>query len=135
MSSSTALDRCCAPIAAPAFSDDDARRLERVFKALADRHRVKVLNRLISAGGEAVCACDFEDLLGVKQPTVSYHLKQLVEAGIVTREKRGAYAYYAIAEDALGQVCGLLGYGPAEVTTGRATASTTRSSSTPGPPP
>ncbi len=111
--SPTALARCCAPIAGPALSDEDAQQLERVFKALADKHRVKILNRLLSAEGDAVCACDFEDLLGLKQPTVSYHLKQLFEAGIVTREKRGSYAYYAIADDALAQVCSLLGHGPA----------------------
>ena len=71
--------------------------LERVFKALADRHRVKILNRLLSAGGEAVCVCDFEDLLGLKQSTVSYHLKQLLDAGIVEREKRGSFAYFSLA--------------------------------------
>ena len=79
-----------------------------MFKALADRHRVKILNRLLAAGGEAVCVCDFETLLELKQPTVSYHLKQLLNAGIVEREKRGAFAYYSLAEGALERVRGLL---------------------------
>ena len=87
--------QCCAPLGAPHLSDDEARELERVFKALADRHRVKILNRLLAAGGEAVCVCDFEDLLGLKQSTVSYHLKQLLDAGIVEREKRGSFAYFS----------------------------------------
>jgi len=103
------LVQCCVPIAEPAFSDDAARELERVFKALADRHRVKILNRLVQAGGEAVCVCDFETLLDLKQPTVSYHLKQLLDAGIVTREKRGSYAYFSLAGGALEHVCALLG--------------------------
>jgi ArsR family transcriptional regulator, arsenate/arsenite/antimonite-responsive transcriptional repressor len=103
------LIQCCAPVGEPGLSDDEARELERVFKALADRHRVKILNRLIQADGEAVCVCDFEDLLGVKQPTVSYHLKQLLDAGIVEREKRGAYAYFSIVEGALPRICALLG--------------------------
>jgi ArsR family transcriptional regulator, arsenate/arsenite/antimonite-responsive transcriptional repressor len=103
------LVQCCAPLAEPALTDDDAGQLERVFKALADRHRVKILNRLLSAGGEAVCVCDFEELLGLKQPTVSYHLKQLLEAGIVEREKRGAFAYYSVADGALERVGALLG--------------------------
>ena len=87
--------------------------LERVFKALADRHRVKILNRLLQAGGEAVCVCDFEELLGLRQSTVSYHLKQLLDAGIVEREKRGSYAYFSLAAGALEHVCGLLGATPA----------------------
>jgi ArsR family transcriptional regulator len=104
------LVQCCAPLAEPALSDDGAGELERVFKALADRHRVKILNRLLQAQGEAVCVCDFEDLLPLKQPTVSYHLKQLLDAGIVEREKRGSFAYFSIADGALERVCALLGY-------------------------
>ena len=103
------LVQCCAPLAEPALTDDAARELEQVFKALADRNRVKILNRLLAAGGEAVCVCDFEALLGLKQPTVSYHLKQLLNAGIVEREKRGAFAYYSLAGGALERVSGLLG--------------------------
>jgi ArsR family transcriptional regulator, arsenate/arsenite/antimonite-responsive transcriptional repressor len=104
------LVQCCAPLAEPALSESDAKELERVFKALADRHRVRILNRLLSAGGEAVCVCEFEELLGLKQSTVSYHLKQLLDAGIVEREKRGSFAYFSIADGALQHVCGLLGY-------------------------
>jgi ArsR family transcriptional regulator len=102
------LVQCCAPLAEPALTDDAARELEQVFKALADRHRVKILNRLLSARGEAVCVCDLEELLGIAQPTVSYHLKQLLNAGILEREKRGAFAYYSIAGGALERVCALL---------------------------
>jgi ArsR family transcriptional regulator len=90
------------------LSHDEALELERVCKALADRHRVKILNRLLAAGGEAVCVCDFEELLALKQPTVSYHLKQLLDAGIVTREKRGSYAYFSLAAGAIEHVRGLL---------------------------
>jgi ArsR family transcriptional regulator len=104
------LAQCCVPLAEPALADGDARELERVFKALADRHRVKILNRLLQAGGEAVCVCDLEDLLALKQPTVSYHLKQLLNAGIVEREKRGSFAYFSISPGALERVCALLGY-------------------------
>ena len=107
------LVQCCAPLAEPKLSDAEARELERVFKALADRHRVKILNRLLSADGEAVCACDFEEMLGLKQPTVSYHLKQLLDAGVVEREKRGSYAYYSLAAGSLEHICSLLGYAPA----------------------
>ena len=100
--------QCCAPLGEAALSDDEAEQLEQVFKALADRHRVKILNRLLSAGGEAICACDFEELLELKQPTVSYHLKQLLNAGIVERERRGSYAYFSLSPGALQRVGDLL---------------------------
>jgi len=103
---------CCAPLGEPALSEADAGGLERVFKALADRHRVRILNRLLQAQGEAVCVCDFEELLGLKQPTVSYHLKQLLDAGLVHREKRGSFAYFSLVPDAFEHVRALL-HGPA----------------------
>ena len=60
------LVQCCAPLGDPALTEAEAKELETVFKALADRHRVKILNRLLAAGGEAVCVCDFEALLGLE---------------------------------------------------------------------
>ena len=100
--------QCCAPLGGPALTDAEAQELETVFKALADRHRVKILNRLLAAGGEAVCVCDFEALLGLKQPTVSYHLKQLLTAGLVTREKRGSFAYFSLSPGSLERIRDLL---------------------------
>ncbi len=102
------LVQCCAPLGEPHLSEQEATELERVFKALADRHRVKILNRLLGAAGEAVCVCDLEELLGLKQPTVSYHLKQLLDAGILEREKRGSYAYFSLSPGALERVRELL---------------------------
>jgi ArsR family transcriptional regulator len=102
------LVECCAPLASAALTDGEADELERVFKALADRHRVKILNRLLAAGGDAVCVCDLQDLLGLKQPSVSYHLKQLLDAGIVQREKRGSFAYFSLTSGALERVRSLL---------------------------
>jgi ArsR family transcriptional regulator, arsenate/arsenite/antimonite-responsive transcriptional repressor len=100
--------QCCAPLGGQPLDDDEAAQLELVFKALADRHRVKILNCLVGAGSDAVCVCDFEELLGLKQPTVSYHLKQLLTAGIIRREKRGSYAHYSLEPDALERIRGLL---------------------------
>ena len=105
--------QCCAPLNGSALTDAEATELERVFKALADRHRVKILNRLLAAGGEAVCVCDFQDLLALKQPSVSYHLKQLLDAGIVEREKRGSYAYFSLTDGGLARVGELLQGAPA----------------------
>lgn len=102
------MGHACAPLSAAHLSDEEAEELERVFKALADRHRVKILNRLLSAGGEAVCVCDFEDVLGLKQSTTSYHLKQLLDAGIIAREPRGKFAYFSVVPGALERVGELL---------------------------
>ena len=108
MTTSLPVIQCCAPLGGPALTDAEAGELETVFKALADRHRVRILNRLLAAGGEAVCVCEFEELLGLKQPTVSYHLKQLLTAGIVAREKRGSFAYFSLAPGALERIRDLL---------------------------
>ena len=95
---------CCTPLARPTLSPDETVDLERVFKALADRHRVKILNMLVQADEDSVCVCDFVDALGVKQPTVSYHLKQLADAGLLERERRGTFSYYRLVPGALGRV-------------------------------
>ncbi len=102
------LVECCTPISGPALSPNEAAELERLFKALADRHRLQILNCLLQSGSEPVCVCEFQPLLGVKQPTVSHHLKQLVDAGLLEREKRGTYAYYRLKSGALERIGGLL---------------------------
>lgn len=99
---------CCAPIGRPTLSEQEAAELERVFRALADRHRVRIVNVLAAAGGEAVCVCDLVPTLGLAQPTVSYHLKQLVGVGLLERERRGTYAYYRLAPGALERVGSLV---------------------------
>jgi ArsR family transcriptional regulator len=102
------LVECCTPIAGPALTPTEAAELERLFKALADRHRLQILNCLIRADGESVCVCEFQPLLGIKQPTVSHHLKQLVDAGLLEREKRGTYAYYRLKPGSLERMGDLL---------------------------
>jgi ArsR family transcriptional regulator len=93
------------------LSNDEAIELERLFKALADRQRLRILNVLLQAD-EAVCVCEFQPTLGIAQPTVSHHLKQLVEAGLLEREKRGTFAYYRLKPGALDRVAGLLAETP-----------------------
>jgi len=107
MSEPTVL-QCCVPLAHSTISDEAAANLERVFKALADVHRVKMLNLLLAADGAEVCVCDFEAGLGLKQSLTSYHLKQLVDAGLVSRERRGTYSYCRLVPGALDQLSTLL---------------------------
>ena len=89
---------CCTPLAGSSLSDQDAIELEQLFKVLADRNRVKILLR---ARGQAVCVCEFTDQLALAQPTVSYHLKLLREAGLLDREKRGTFAYFRVRPEAM----------------------------------
>ena len=100
---------CSAPLAGSTLSAAEASELERLFKALADRNRLRILNMLLQAEGEPVCVCEFQPTLGIAQPTVSHHLKQLVVAGLLERERRGAFAYYRLKPGALERVRGLLG--------------------------
>jgi ArsR family transcriptional regulator len=95
---------CCTPLAGSSLSEEGAAELEAVLKAVADRHRLRIVNLLLRADGEAVCVCEVQPLLGLSQGTVSHHLKQLAEAGIVTREARGTYSYFSLAPGALDAV-------------------------------
>ena len=95
---------CCTPLAGSSLSEERALELEAVIKALADRHRLRIVNLLLRAEGEPVCVCEVQPLLGLSQGTVSHHLKQLVEAGIVTREARGTYSYFSLVAGALDAV-------------------------------
>ena len=91
---------CCAPLAAPALSDDEADATATLFGALADPARVRIVN-LIATAGEPVCACNLYEPVGLSQPTVSHHLKKLVEVGLLEREQRGKWAYFSLKRDAV----------------------------------
>lgn len=95
---------CCTPLAGSSLGEDQAAGLEAVIKALADRHRLRIVNMLLRAEGEAVCVCEFEPFLGLSQGTVSHHLKKLVNAGLVEREGRGTRSYYRLVDGALDSV-------------------------------
>ena len=107
MSGSLATIACCAPLAHPSLSDEDAQATAALFRALGDPARVKIVN-LLARRNEPVCACEFEPALGLAQPTVSYHLKRLAEAGLLGREQRGRWAYYSLSRDALERLAGIV---------------------------
>lgn len=91
---------CCAPLARPDLDEGDARRAASVFKALGDPSRVRIVN-LLANSGEPVCVCNLMQPLGLSQPTVSHHLKRLLEAGLLFREQRGTWAFYSLRRDVL----------------------------------
>jgi ArsR family transcriptional regulator len=95
---------CCTPLAGSSLDEEQAMELETVLKALADRHRLRIVNLLLRADGEPVCVCEVQPLLGLSQGTVSHHLKLLVEAGIAARETRGTYSYFSLVPGALDAV-------------------------------
>ena len=95
------LAACCSPISGGALDEEAAERVARVFRALGDRHRVRLLSLIAAADGGEACICDLTGPLGLAQPTVSHHMKQLVEAGLVTREQRGKWAYYRVIPEAI----------------------------------
>src|SRR5919204_5097253 len=90
---------CCAPLAAPTLSDDEAEATAELFKALGDPARVRIVN-LLATSGEPVCICNLVEPLGLSQPTVSHHMKKLLDAGLVEREQRGKGAYFSLKRDA-----------------------------------
>jgi ArsR family transcriptional regulator len=95
---------CCTPLAGSSLGEAQAAELAEVMKALADRHRLRIVNMLLRTDGEAVCVCEFEPVLGLAQGTVSHHLKVMVEAGIVRREGRGNRSYFSLVPGALDAV-------------------------------
>jgi len=91
---------CCAPLATPSLSDDEAQATATLFRALADPARVKIVN-LLARSDEPVCVCEFVPAVELSQPTVSHHLKKLTEAGLLEREERGKWAFYSLSREAL----------------------------------
>jgi ArsR family transcriptional regulator len=91
---------CCAPLAAPVLSDEEAEATAALFRSLADPARVRIVN-LLASSEQAVCVCELTPALGLSQPTVSHHLKRLTAAGLLEREQRGKWAYYSLSGEAL----------------------------------
>jgi ArsR family transcriptional regulator len=98
---------CCASLDAASLSRADAAATAQLFKALADPHRVQIIN-LLATSPDSVCVCEFTGPLGLSQPTVSHHLKKLVQAGLLEREQRGTWAYYSLNRDTLGGLAAAL---------------------------
>ncbi|MFE5307241.1 ArsR/SmtB family transcription factor [Isoptericola sp. NPDC056573] len=101
-------DGGCCGTAAPPVDVAEARDLARTFKALADPTRVQLLSIVTAHEGHEACVCDLTEPVGLAQPTVSHHLKILVEAGLLEREQRGRWAYYRAVPGAVAGLAGSL---------------------------
>ena len=97
---------CCRPLD-DAMTDEDAEQTAALFKALGDPARVRIVNLLARSDGPA-CVCELTPATGLSQPTVSHHLKKLVQAGLLRREPRGVWAYYELDREGLERAAGVL---------------------------
>ena len=91
---------CCSPLRSATMTASDAEATAGVFKALSDTHRVRIVN-LLANNRDAVCVCDITAEIGLSQPTTSFHLKKLTDAGLLQREQRGVWAFYSLDRAAL----------------------------------
>ncbi len=96
-----AAECCPTTLTGGVLSVQEAEQLAHVLKAVADPTRLRLLSMVAAHGGGEACVCDLTDPVGLSQGTVSHHMKVLVEAGILTREQRGKWAYYALVTSAL----------------------------------
>ena len=101
---------CCRP-AVRELSAEQAEAHAAVLKALADPMRLRLLSHLAAQDCAAVCSCDLVDRLGISQPTVSHHMKRLVDAGLLTREQRGRWAHYTAVPEAFARLRRVLDLG------------------------
>src|SRR5512138_148165 len=100
---------CCTPIAEASLDADQAIDLARMFKALGDPIRLRLLSRITSSPDGETCVCDLTgDDFDVSGPTISHHLKVLREAGLIEGERRGTWVYYRPRPESLRQLATLL---------------------------
>jgi ArsR family transcriptional regulator len=102
---------CCPPLVSRALSASQADDLAQVLKALADPTRLRLVSMVAAHQNGEACVCELTDPLGLTQPTISHHLKILVDAGIFTRSQRGKWAFYAIVPAALNDLAAVLTVG------------------------
>jgi ArsR family transcriptional regulator, arsenate/arsenite/antimonite-responsive transcriptional repressor len=103
----TDLNTCCRPLTDTALDMVAAERLAAVLKALAEPTRLRLVSLIAGHEGGEACVCELTDPVGLSQPTVSHHLKILVEAGLLERTQRGRWAYYRLVPAALDALAGV----------------------------
>jgi ArsR family transcriptional regulator, arsenate/arsenite/antimonite-responsive transcriptional repressor len=101
-------EACCAPLLREPITGSQAADLARLLKALADPTRLRLVSMVAAHEGGEACVCELTEPLGLTQPTISHHLKILVDAGILTRAKRGVWAYYALVPSTLAALSAVL---------------------------
>lgn len=111
---------CCSPLIREPLTADRAGDLARMFKALGDPVRLRLLSLVASHENGEACVCDISDTFDLSQPTISHHLKVLRGAGLLDCERRGTWVYYWVIPAALQQLSAVLSAAdptPADVVT------------------
>ena len=99
---------CCSTLTGEALSIEGAQEFARILKAIADPTRLRLVSLVAAHEGNEACVCDLIDPVGLGQPTVSHHLKILVDAGVLDREKRGIWSYYTLRAETLERIASFL---------------------------
>jgi ArsR family transcriptional regulator len=103
------LAACCTSLLDCCVSDEAATMAARAFKALSDPARLRLFATIACSDTGEACVCDLVDTIDLTQPTVSHHLKVLVDAGLLQRERRGSWAYFRVRNDAVRDLAAILG--------------------------
>lgn len=93
------IEVCCEPVLVEPIGSDDADQLAAGFKVLADPVRLRLLSLIASSPRGEMCACDLVEPVGRSQPTVSHHLSILADAGLLSREQRGKWAWFRVVPE------------------------------------
>ncbi|MGI5290185.1 ArsR/SmtB family transcription factor [Nonomuraea polychroma] len=100
---------CSPPLARRPLDAEQAMEVARVFKALGDPVRLRILSIVASHEGGEVCVCDITSAFDLAQPTISHHLKVLKDVGLLASERRASWVYYRLVPDTLAELSALLG--------------------------
>ncbi|MFD0414576.1 ArsR/SmtB family transcription factor [Streptomyces sp. NPDC127108] len=103
-----AADGCCPGLLTAPLGEDQAVELAKVFKALGDPVRLRLLSMIASGAGGEICVCDLTPAFDLSQPTISHHLKLLRQAGLIDCERRGTWVYYWLLPEATDKLAGIL---------------------------
>ena len=101
METITTIAASCAPLLQEPLAAEDAEQLASALKVIAEPARLRLLSLIQAQPGHEACVCNLTGPLGLSQPTVSHHLKVLLNAGLVERDQRGNWAYFRVCEEPL----------------------------------
>ncbi|SES42491.1 transcriptional regulator, ArsR family [Streptomyces sp. yr375] len=99
---------CCPALLTAPLDEDQAADLAKVFKALGDPVRLRLLSMIASRAGGEVCVCDLTPAFELSQPTISHHLKLLKQAGLIDSERRGTWVYYRLLPQTTDRLAAIL---------------------------
>jgi ArsR family transcriptional regulator, arsenate/arsenite/antimonite-responsive transcriptional repressor len=99
---------CCSPVMREPLSTEQSTELARVFKAIGEPVRLRLLSLIASHSGGQACVCDLTGAFELSGPTISHHLKVLREAGVIEGERRGTWIYYRVRPETLRAISSVL---------------------------